>query len=251
MRSKTPNGNSRIALRSSAPAISLPSWLVRKPPGSGGPTVQSALVPESAVAIVRGPAGIVAPPVSTPPEDVAESFSEPPPAPAEISAETALQNENTALREAASSLRGQLESAQQQHRALQSRLDEAERSLEPLRAQVLRDGEADLVELAMAVAARVVGRELSTDPALVATWAREAVATLLSREGLVVTVSADVAAEVAPEVWERSLATPHTLVVDPSLPPQSCEVRAGPASAQAGLDARLSAVRGAVTGDGA
>lgn len=214
------------------------------------PTVQSALVPESAVAIVRGPAGIVAPPVSTPPEDVAESFSEPPAA-AEVSAETALQDENTALREAVSSLRGQLESAQQQHRALQSRLDEAERALEPLRAQVLRDGEADLVELAMAVAARVVGRELSTDPALVATWAREAVATLLSREGLVVTVSADVAAEVAPEVWERSLATPHTLVVDPSLPPQSCEVRAGPASAQAGLDARLSAVRGAVTGDGA
>ncbi|MFM7295769.1 MAG: FliH/SctL family protein [Planctomycetota bacterium] len=212
--------------------------------------VQSALVPESAVSIVRGPAGIVAPPVSMPPEDVAESFSEPP-AVAEVSAETALQDENTALREAASALRVQLESAQQQHRALQSRLDEAERSLEPLRAQVLQEGEADLVELAMAVAARVVGRELSTDPALVATWAREAVAILLSREGLVVTVSADVAADVAAEVWERSLATPHTLVVDPSLPPQSCEVRAGPASAQAGLDARLSAVRGAVTGDGA
>ena len=211
--------------------------------------VQSALVPESAGAASRGYAGIVAPPVSTLPEEVSESPSES--SPAEDPVDHSLRNENSALREEVSSLRGQIESALQEQRVLQARLSESERSLQPLRVQVLRDGEADLVALGMAVATRVVGRELSIDPGLVATWAREAVEALLTREGLVVTVSADVAASVAPEVWERALATPHTLVVNPSLSPQSCEVRAGPASADAGLDARLSTVRQALIEDGA
>jgi putative spermidine/putrescine transport system permease protein len=68
----------------------------------------------------------------------------------------------------------------------------------------------------------------------------------LTREGLVVTVSPDVAAAVAPAAWERALAAPYTLVVDAALPPHACSARAGAATVDAGLGARLAAMRDAL-----
>jgi len=168
----------------------------------------------------------VSPPVIVEaPDEALVILPKPSPLPVDLLADAALREENAALA---------------------ARLDEAARALGPLRAQALRDGEPELVRLALAVAERVVGRELATDPALVAGWAREAVEALLAREGLVLTVSPDVAAAVSPEAWGRALATPYTLAVDASLPPHACSARAGAATVDAGLGARLSAMRDAL-----
>ena len=93
--------------------------------------------------------------------------------------------------------------------------------MESLRVRVLEASEPQLVKLAMAVAGRVVGRELQTDPTLVASWAREAVELFVTREGLVVSVAPDLASLVPADAWANALATPHTLVVDPSRAPGS------------------------------
>jgi hypothetical protein len=223
VRSIPPIAASWLPGRAVHPKPKVPSWLAPRAAVSAQPAPLSA--PSAPPAVLS-----VLPDVT--PLRIVESSDEAPviipkpsPLPEDLLADDGLREENAALA---------------------ARLDEATRALESLRAQALRDGESELVRLALAVAERVVGRELTTDPALVAGWAREALEALLTREGLVVTVSPDVAAAVAPAAWERALAAPYTLVVDAALPPHACSARAGAATVDAGLGARLAAMRDAL-----
>ena len=223
IRSIPPIAASWLPRRSAGPKPKLPSWLAPRPTASAQPAPPLASsVPPSMPSIFPE----VSPPVIVEVADEAPVLlPKPSPLPEDLLADAALREENAALA---------------------ARLDEAARALGPLRAQALREAEPELVRLALAVAERVVGRELTTDPALVVGWAREAVEALLTREGLVVTVSPDVAAAAPPEAWARALATPHTLAVDAALPPHACSARAGAATVDAGLSARLSAMRDAL-----
>lgn len=159
----------------------------------------------------------------------------------------ALVEENSALRDAHAALHAEHAALRAEHAALTERFDTMARTMESLRVQVLEASEPQLVELAMAVAGRVVGRELQTDPTTVAGWAREAVELFVTREGLVVSVAPDLASQVPPEAWASALATPHTLVVDPSRAPGSASVHAGSAEAGVGVVERMASVREALT----
>lgn len=242
MRPINPLGASWLPRRSAGPKPALPSWLAPRPAAAAQP------VPFAAS---QRPVAVSAAPPPPPVEPQAEApviVPRPSPVPHDVLAEAALHEENDVLRADVEQLRAENDALRAENAALAARLEESAGASDRLRAQAVRDAEPELVRLALAVAERVVGRELAANPAVVASWAREAVDALLTREGLSLTVSADVAAAVPTEAWERTFATPPPIAVDVSLPPHSCSVRAGPAAAEAGLSARLSAMRDALEG---
>lgn len=125
--------------------------------------------------------------------------------------------------------------------ALQQQLDACLRSMTRLRRRVLEASERQLVELALAMAERVVGRELEGDPTIVARWVKEAVEALASEDTLSVVVSPDIGDVLTEiEVWlgERQV----RIVVDDALEPSSCEVRGDMAKVDASLRARIAAM---------
>lgn len=242
MRPVPPLGASWVPRRSAGPKPALPSWLAPRPAAAAQP------VPFAAS---QRPAPVSAAPPPAPVEPQAVEpviVPRPSPVPHDVLAEAALHEENAVLRADVAALREENDALRADNASLAARLAEAEGASERSRAQWVRDGEPELVRLALAVAERVVGRELAANPAVVASWAREAVDSLLTREGLSVTVSADVAAAVPAGAWERSFGTPPPISVDVSLPPHSCNVSAGPAAADAGLAARFFAMRDALEG---
>jgi flagellar biosynthesis/type III secretory pathway protein FliH len=127
--------------------------------------------------------------------------------------------------------------------------DALARDAETVRERVLAASEPELVRLACAVAGRVVGRELRADPALVVSWAREAVAALDGHEAATVVLAPDVEAAVPAEAWARSLGADHAITVDPTLPPGAVSVRSGASTVDVGAAARLAAVTGDLFAD--
>jgi len=106
--------------------------------------------------------------------------------------------------------------------------------------------EGELVKLALAIAERVVGSATAADPALIAGWARDAIAILPSREVMVVAISSDLAASVPESTWAIATEGMHRLEVDKTLPPATCEIRAGVASVEVSAAARMAAVGEAI-----
>ncbi|MEM1029388.1 MAG: FliH/SctL family protein [Myxococcota bacterium] len=137
--------------------------------------------------------------------------------------------------ERAARLEVELETARSQ---LAAALEEAHH----YRRRVLEASETQLVDLALAVAERVVGRELATDRDLVAAWAREGLETLADRGPVSVRVSPDVEAALRRDGTVPAM----TVEVDASLPPASCRLQGAEASLDAGFDGRLAAVVDAV-----
>jgi len=113
-------------------------------------------------------------------------------------------------------------------------------SVEAARADALLASERGLVDLALAIAERVVGRELATDPALVSRWAREGIAALHDEDDITIVASTDVAARL-----EASLPDVR-LEVDAAAEPGSCRVRARWGSVDASMKARLAATMDAL-----
>lgn len=122
---------------------------------------------------------------------------------------------------------------------LTAALEHARASVESARREALDETEGELVRLAMAIAERIVGRELTMDPKILCGWARQGIEALGSVDSVKCVVSADVGAALeetaawAPEGIELEL------VVDPTLPPRSCEVRGRYGRVDAGIEARL------------
>lgn len=119
---------------------------------------------------------------------------------------------------------------------MRAALAASEARVQSMRRTVLLECESELVKLALAVAERVVGRELATDPALVAAWAREAIAALEGSENVVLAAAPDVVRRLETE----ALGAP--LVVDETLPAGTCEARGEPGRASASARDRLEAV---------
>ena len=150
--------------------------------------------------------------------------------------------EHLALRAEHAAIAAERAALAAEHAALAAEHAELTREMETLRGRVLAASEPELVRLACAVAARVVSREVRVDPALLAAWAREAVAALEGREGAAVVVAPDVAARVPAEAWAQSLGSDHAITVDPSLPPGAVAVRAGASTIDVSAPGRLAAV---------
>lgn len=109
------------------------------------------------------------------------------------------------------------------------------------RREALVAAERDLVHLALAIAGKVVGREIAADPAVLAGWAREGIAALGEQDRLTVAISSDLAARLPPEAWAQAL-DGIAPVVDRTLPPGACEVRGAYGRIDAGLGPRLASV---------
>ncbi len=194
-----------------------PSWLARKGLSTRPPTPSIAPLPQ--LPVVIEPAEEVLPILSLP--------APPPVGVMDLMTSTALAQ----LADENAALRGQL--------------TEMASTMARLRRDILAASEGDLVELAMSIAERVVGRELSTDPALVVAWAREAVEQLGGKDGVVIAVARDVRDAVPAEAW-RGVGVEHRVQVDAQLGPGAIEVRTPDGTIAASASARLGAVSNAL-----
>jgi len=113
--------------------------------------------------------------------------------------------------------------------------------LASVRSRVVEESESEIVRLAVIVAERVVGRELAADPALVHDWLREAIAAVPNQHEIVVAVAPDLASSVPPEAFAEC-----KVMVDSSLRPGTCEVRAGSTVVPVGADERIAAISDAL-----
>lgn len=136
--------------------------------------------------------------------------------------ETLLRQENDALR-----------------RTLVAALDALARA----RQQLMESSEPEMVKLACAVAERIVGRELTTDPALVVGWVHEAAAAMGTREEVTIVCGAHFAAMMP----EGALGA-FDMTVDGALAPDACEVRTDVSTTVVSAATRASAVVDHVTG---
>lgn len=154
-----------------------------------------------------------------------EPPAEPPEAPspereALLAAEARLVESTGALEQE----RAALASARAVIERLEGDLAASREAATAMATQMRDDAESELVKLAMAVAERVVGRELSVAPALIVDWAREAVAGSDLGGSFVVATSADLSAAAPDAAWGE---LEGALRMDPALPDGTCEVRDG------------------------
>lgn len=110
--------------------------------------------------------------------------------------------------------------------------------------ELVECAEREIVKLALAVAERVVGREVAVDPSLVIAWVREAIAGAELGEGVAIYVSTDLEARIPADAWGELA---DRVAVDEELPRETCEVHDGARVIACSERARLSLVAGAVT----
>ncbi len=193
-----------------------PSWISRKPRASRPPSSRPSQTP---------PAPTTTPlPKSSPPAPSVEAQpAVPEPAPPPVEPDPALLAEIDSLRA--------------DNAALQSRIAEMAVTMARVRRDVLEASEPELVQLALSIAGRVVGRELASDPSLVVDWAREAIQALASKDEVVIALAKDIEPLVPPQAWAE-----HRALLDPELPDGVIEVRSNGAVVAAGAQARLDSV---------
>jgi hypothetical protein len=202
-----------------------PSWIARRTVSTKPPT--SGHAPQSTPAPVEPREGAVtsserAPQAEEPPVRVSVP-GPPPPAPVDISASIALAQ------------------LSEENAALRTQITEMAATMARLRREVLEASEGELVRLALAVAERVVGRELQMDPALVVAWARESVEALAAKDGVVIALARDVRDAVPADAWQ-DMGVEHRVQADSQLGPGVVEVRTPEGTVRTGPAARLSAV---------
>ena len=129
--------------------------------------------------------------------------------------------------------------------ALREELGRMAVDLASVRARVIEESEPEIVRLALTVAERVVGRELSSDPSLVVEWVKEGMQALRNRKDVVVAVASDLASSIPPEALAE-----HKVFVDEGLKPGTCELRDGSSVVPIGASERIAAMSDALGVDG-
>jgi flagellar assembly protein FliH len=141
------------------------------------------------------------------------------------------------------------EAAGKRAEAMLRRLSETLTELNTLRATMIRQTELQIVELALAVARRVVHREVSLDKSLLIAIARVA----LDRLG----ESANVTVRLHPEEYDASGAARVSelagsgvvFVSDPRVPRGGCRVESEMGMVEAGVDAQIQEIARALLGE--
>jgi len=122
---------------------------------------------------------------------------------------------------------------EEENARLRAELAELFEATAGMEARVAAAAEPEVVRLAIRVAERVVGAELTTRPELVAEWVREGLAALPRKQPVVVAVASDLG-EVLAEI--------PGLVVDDTLAPGTCELREGARIVPIAAAARLATI---------
>lgn len=126
--------------------------------------------------------------------------------------------------------------------ALAAERRERAEEVERLRAELsaLADSaERELVRLSVAVARRVVGRELALDPALIVAWAREAIEASALAGRFTIAAGREVTERVPAGGWAE---LEPAVVEDAHVAEGACEIRSEGKVIEIGADARLDAV---------
>jgi flagellar assembly protein FliH len=119
-----------------------------------------------------------------------------------------------------------------------------------LRREILASSERELVQLSVAIAERIVRRELRADPELIARWAHEGLGALGEHDELCVVVSQDVAAALPDGRFRQLIGDGVALKVDLELAPGRCEVRGRHGRYDASVEARMAAILDALSAGG-
>lgn len=140
------------------------------------------------------------------------------------------------------------EAASQRGEAMLRRLTETLQELTQLRSQMIHQTERQMVELALAVARRVVHREVSLDPDLLVAMARVALDRLGEAAQITVRLNPDDYRVVgAPRVAQLT-ASNVTVVADGRIERGGCRVESEMGILEAGIDAQLHEIAQALLG---
>lgn len=148
-----------------------------------------------------------------------------------------------------------LAASESRERALSFEADALRNSLASALDELARLGrttreecEPECVALALLIAARVVGRELTTQPSLALAWTRDAMAELCSADEGSDTVTVALGPELAAlaDAWSTDLGPDVKVSVDFRLPGRACEVRGASTKLAVGPQTRLMAVADAL-----
>jgi flagellar assembly protein FliH len=123
--------------------------------------------------------------------------------------------------------------------------------LAALRKAIVRDTERQMVELSLAVARRVITREVSLDPTLVAAVAHVALERLGDTTPATIRLHPEDHAVVSAQRGERWAGTQVTILPDPGLARGGCVVECAFGTIDGSIDAQLDEVTRALLGDGA
>jgi hypothetical protein len=123
---------------------------------------------------------------------------------------------------------------------LRGEIAKLESMLMSVKATVIEESEPEIVRLALAVAKRLVGREVTADKAILHRWIEEGTKALPNRGETTITASPDVADQLGDD------SAPHEIETDASLPHGTCELREGEAMVSVGLDAKMAAMTDAL-----
>lgn len=118
----------------------------------------------------------------------------------------------------------------------------AEHQVLELRREALETTERDLVRLALAIATRVVSREIEIDPTLVTAWAKEGIEALGAHDRVTIALSPEVVEALEARGERAAMAELGDLVSDPRLGRSDCEVRGKFGRVDESMKARLDAV---------
>ena len=130
--------------------------------------------------------------------------------------------------------------------ALQSQLATTINDIASIRHTLLEASERELVRLSLVIAEKIIGRELTVDPALVADWAHQGLKALADQDNLQIVVSPDIAEAVPEDAWRSPDGDAMTPQVDPQLAAGSCAVIGELSRVDASLSGRLGAVSDAL-----
>jgi flagellar assembly protein FliH len=168
----------------------------------------------------------------------------PPPAPPDFAE---LEREAFAKGFAQGERSGQ-EAANQRGEAMLRRLTQTLQELTELRSQMIRQTERQMVELALAVARRIVHREVSIDPDLLVAMARVALDRLGAAAQITVRLSPDDYQLTGAARVAHLTATNVTVVADGRIPRGGCQVESDMGTLDAGIDAQIHEIAQALLG---
>jgi flagellar assembly protein FliH len=141
------------------------------------------------------------------------------------------------------------EAAAERGKAMLRRLAETLEELAGLRARIIHETERQVVQLALAIARKVIHREVSIDHDLLAAIARVALDRLGESTQVVVRLNPDdhaVAAGAGASAWPVGHVT---VVADPRVPPGGCRVESELGVVDAGVDAQITEIARALLGE--
>jgi hypothetical protein len=207
----------------------VPSWVLPPPPDDAC---------DFHLAVDRPPFPLAAPSLVASPPAVAPEETRP--APAEPTAASQVEPGPPPSAASGDPERGAADA--DQTGALLAALLDGVASAAAARRRALDASEHDLVELAITIAQRVLAREISTDPAIVAAWARQGLDALAEKDEAVIAIAPELETLMPCAAWASAVGDAAEVIVDRSLPRFGCEVRGRFGRVDVGVEARVDTI---------